>query len=67
VLADLAGSVGAIVAAVVIVLTGWRYADPLISVLIGLLVLGSSWKLLRDSVAILLEQAPPGLDANEVR
>ena len=66
-LADLAGSVGAIVAAVVIVLTGWRYADPLISVLIGLLVLGSSWKLLRDSVAILLEQAPPGLDANEVR
>ena len=66
-LADLAGSVGAIVAAVVIVLTGWRYADPLISVLIGLLVLGSSWKLLRDSVAILLEQASPGLDANEVR
>ena len=66
VLAGPAGSVGAIVAAVVIVLTGWRYADPLISVLIGLLVLGSSWKLLRDSVAILLEQAPPGLDANEV-
>jgi cobalt-zinc-cadmium efflux system protein len=66
VIADLFGSVGAITAAGVIVLTGWTYADPLISVLIGLLVLGSSWKLLRDSVNILLEQSPPGIDANEV-
>ena len=66
VVADLLGSVGAIVAAGIIILTGWRYADPLISVLIGLLVLGSSWKLLRDSVNILLEQTPRGIDANEV-
>ncbi len=66
VIADLLGSVGAIAAALVILLTGWYYADPLISVLIGLLVLGSSWKLLRDSVNILLEQAPRGIDANEV-
>jgi cobalt-zinc-cadmium efflux system protein len=66
VLADLAGSVGVIVAAVVILLTGWVYADPLISVLIGILVLGSSWKLLRDSVVILLEQSPPGMDVEEV-
>jgi cobalt-zinc-cadmium efflux system protein len=66
VLADLAGSAGVIAAALIIVLTGWLYADPIISVLIGFLVLVSSWKLLRDSVSILLEQSPLGLDANEV-
>jgi cobalt-zinc-cadmium efflux system protein len=66
VIADLLGSVGVIAAAVLILLTGWLYADPLISVLIGFLVLGSSWKLLRDSVSILLEQSPPGMDAEEV-
>ena len=66
VFADALGSVGAIAAAVVIILTGWRYADPLISVAIGLLILGSSWKLLRDSTNILLEATPHGLDASEV-
>ncbi len=66
VLADLLGSVGAISAALVIVLTGWRYADPLASVLIALLVLASSWRLLRESTAILLEEAPRGLNVNEV-
>jgi len=66
VLADLAGSAGVIAAALIIVLTGWLYADPIISVLIGFLVLVSSWKLLRDSVGILLEQSPLGMDANEV-
>jgi cobalt-zinc-cadmium efflux system protein len=66
ILADLAGSVGVIAAAVVILLTGWLYADPLISVVIGLLVLGSSWKLLRDSTNILLESSPPGIEPEEV-
>ncbi len=66
VIADVLGSVGAIAAAIVILLTGWYYADPIISVAIGLLVLGSSWKLLRESVNILLEQAPRGLDVNEI-
>ncbi|MDQ3964959.1 MAG: cation diffusion facilitator family transporter [Actinomycetota bacterium] len=66
VVADILGSLGAIAAAGIILLTGWRYADPIISVFIGLLVLGSSWKLLRDSVNILLEQTPRGIDANEV-
>ena len=66
VLADALGSAGTIAAAGIIILTGWRYADPLISVLIGLLVLGSSWRLLRDSVNILLEQTPRGIDATEV-
>jgi len=66
VLADLLGSVGAISAALIIILTGWRYADPIVSALIGVLVLASSWRLLRDSVGILLEMSPPGVDANEV-
>ena len=66
IVADLLGSVGVIAAALVIVLTGWSYAAPLISVLIGVLVLHSSWKLLRHSVNILLEGASPGIDAKEV-
>ena len=66
VFADALGSVGAIAAAAVIILTGWRYADPLISVAIGALILGSSWKLLKDSTNILLEATPHGLDASEV-
>lgn len=63
VLADLLGSVGAMAAAVVILLTGWYLADPLISIAIGLLVLYSSWGVLRDSVNILLEATPAGTDA----
>lgn len=66
VLADLLGSIGVIVAALVIVVTGWRYADPIISVFIAVLILFSSWKLLRESVNILLESSPPGIDAEEV-
>jgi len=66
VFADALGSVGAIVAAAVIILTGWRYADPLISVAIGVLILGSSWKLLKDSTNILLEATPSDLDATKV-
>jgi cobalt-zinc-cadmium efflux system protein len=66
VLADLAGSVGVIVAAVVILLTGWVQADTLIGLAIGLLVVGSAWAVLRDSVAILLEATPRGLAAEEV-
>ena len=66
VLADLAGSVGVAVAAITIVLTGWLEADPLISILIGVLVLASSWSILRDSTSILLEAAPRGLDMRSV-
>ena len=66
VLADLAGSVGVMVAALVILITGWRYADPLVSVVIGLLVLASAWPVLRDSIRILLEASPRGIDPDEV-
>ena len=66
VIADALGSVGAMAAAGVIILTGWRYADPLISIAIAILILASSWTLLRDSTNVLLEAAPRGLNAEEV-
>jgi cobalt-zinc-cadmium efflux system protein len=66
VIADLLGSVGVIVAAVIVLLTGWEYADPIVGVVIGVLVLGSSWTILRDSTRILLEATPKGLDAGDV-
>jgi cobalt-zinc-cadmium efflux system protein len=62
VVADALGSAGVLVAALVILVTGWRYADPLAGALIGLLVLASSWSVIRDSVHILLEGAPRGID-----
>ena len=66
VLADALGSIGVILAGAIVLLTGWRYADPLVAVAIAALVLGSSWTLLRDSVSILLESAPRELDAGQI-
>ncbi|QYJ16793.1 Cadmium, cobalt and zinc/H(+)-K(+) antiporter [Rubrobacter xylanophilus DSM 9941] len=66
VLADLLGSFGVLASGLIILLTGWYPADPLISALIGLLILASSWRLLRDSVNILLEAAPQGVDPAEI-
>jgi cobalt-zinc-cadmium efflux system protein len=66
VLADAFGSAGVIAAALVILVTGWSYADPIAGVLIALLVLASSWSVIRDSVHILLEGAPRGMDAREL-
>lgn len=51
-------------AGLIILRTGWEYADPLFSVLIGVLVLASAWTVLRDSVLVLLEAAPRGLDVD---
>jgi cobalt-zinc-cadmium efflux system protein len=66
VLADLAGSFGVMLAALVILVTGRYEADAVVSMLIGLLVLASSWTILRDSTAILLEAAPSGIDTRAV-
>ena len=66
VLADLASSVGVAVAAIVILSTGWQQADAIAGLAIALLILASSWTILRDSVAILLETAPASVDAEEV-
>ena len=64
VFADLLGSFGVAIAAVVIIVTGWVEADPLVSILIGLLVVASAWSILRDSTEILLESTPRGIDAD---
>ena len=66
VLADALGSAGVIVAGAVVLLTGWDYADPLAALAIALLVLAGAWRILRESVGILLEEAPAGIDAEEV-
>jgi len=67
VLGDLAGSAAVIVAAVVIVVTGWTQADAVASALIGLLILPRTVRLLRDATDILLEATPKGIDMDHVR
>jgi cobalt-zinc-cadmium efflux system protein len=66
VLGDLLGSVGAIVAGVVILLTGWTPADPIISVGIALLILVGAWRLLRESTDVLLEATPRHIALGDV-
>ena len=66
VLGDLLGSVGALIAGVIILASGWLLADPLISVLIGVLVLGSAWRLVKESTDVLLEAAPSHIALSDV-
>lgn len=66
ILGDMLGSVGAIAAAVVIAITGWTAADPVASLLIGILIVISSWRIVRDAVHILLEGTPYGLDVEDL-
>jgi cobalt-zinc-cadmium efflux system protein len=67
VIGDLIGSAGAIIAAVLIITTGLIIADPVISAVVGLLILYSSWKLVRESVDVLLESVPAHIDLSAVR
>jgi len=67
ILGDVLGSVGAIAAAVVIGLTGWRLADPLISIAIALLILIGAFRLVRESTEILLEAVPKNVSMSEVQ
>jgi cobalt-zinc-cadmium efflux system protein len=64
VLGDLFGSLGAVVAALVVRYFGWLWADPAVSILVSLLILGGAWRLLRRSAHILLEGTPEGMDAS---
>jgi len=66
VLGDLLGSVAAVLAAMAIRWFGWLWADPLLSLLVSLLILGSAWRLLRRSAHILLEGVPEDLDCEEM-
>ena len=67
VLGDLLGSVGVIVAALVIWLTGWTYADPIVAVVVALMILPRTFALGRSAVRILVQAAPEHLDITAVR
>lgn len=67
VLADLVGSILAVLAGVVILFWGWDRADSIASLLIAVLILPRSLVLLRESASILLENAPAGMDLEDVR
>jgi cobalt-zinc-cadmium efflux system protein len=67
VITDALGSVGALIAGILIYVTGWAVFDPLLSFLIGALVLYSAWTLIRDSVNILMEAVPKHLNLNSIR
>lgn len=58
VVSDALGSIGALAAGAIVLLTGWTLADPLISFAIGLLILAGAWRLVRESADILLEATP---------
>ena len=67
VLTDALGSVGAILGGAAVWAFGWEWADPAVSILIGLLVVFSSWNLLKETVAVLMESAPGSIDVDAVR
>lgn len=67
VMGDLLGSVGAIIAAIVIYLTGWIPIDPILSVVVSLLMLRSAWALLTKSVHILLEGTPENVTPEKIQ
>ncbi|GGN59491.1 cation transporter [Streptomyces albiflavescens] len=67
VVADALGSVAVIIAAAVIMTTGWQAADPIASILISLMIVPRTWKLLQETLNVLLEAAPKNVDMAEVR
>lgn len=64
---DLLGSVAAIVAAVVIIYTGWTYIDPILSLAVAALILKSAWSLVKRSAHVLLEGAPEWLNVQAMQ
>jgi cobalt-zinc-cadmium efflux system protein len=66
VLGDLLGSVGAITAGIIVLTTGWTPVDPVISAVIGLLILYSAWNLVREAANILLESVPAHVDMDAI-
>lgn len=66
VIGDLLGSVAALAAALVILTTGWTPIDPILSVLVSILILGSAARIVRDASHILLEGTPVGLDPRQI-
>ena len=66
VLSDLLGSLGVVAAALIVRNTGWYYADPLVSIVIAVLIVGGAWKILKDVVEVLLEATPARVNMTEM-
>ncbi|GAA3435933.1 cation diffusion facilitator family transporter [Kutzneria kofuensis] len=67
VLSDLVGSMGVLISGLVTLTTGWRYADPIIAVAIGLFVLPRTWGLAKRALRILFQHAPERVDVEQLR
>ena len=67
VLSDLLTSIGVIIASILMITTGWYYADPIISAGIGLFILPRTWALLKEAVGVLLEGTPAEVDMGGLR
>ncbi len=67
VLSDMLTSVGVMIAGIIMLTTGWYYADPLISAAIGLLIFPRTWRLLKEAVNVLLEGTPKDVDIHGLR
>ncbi|MBA4055330.1 MAG: cation transporter [Marivirga sp.] len=67
VLSDMLTSIGVIVAGIIMWTTGWYYADPILSSLIGLLILPRTWRLLKEATHVLLEGTPSDVNIEELR
>lgn len=66
VVSDMLASVGVILAASIMMTTGWYIADPVISIVLSLFILGRTWGLLKESIDILMESAPGHVDLEEL-
>ncbi|MEG7333500.1 cation diffusion facilitator family transporter [Bacillus sp. 0102A] len=66
VISDMLGSVGAILAAILIIFFGWGWADPLASVIVAILVLRSGYHVTKDSIHILMEGTPESVDITDI-
>lgn len=64
---DMLGSIGVIIGAIIIRFTGWAWVDSIIAVLIGLWVLPRTWVLLKESINVLLEGVPEGIDLSQIK
>ncbi|MES2255505.1 MAG: cation diffusion facilitator family transporter [Pseudomonadota bacterium] len=67
VLSDMLGSVGVIIAALIIMWTGWTIADPIIAAAIGLFIIPRTWRLLNEALHILLEGVPADIDLTQIQ
>jgi cobalt-zinc-cadmium efflux system protein len=67
VVSDLVGSIGVLIAGALSWFTGWRQADPVVSIVIGCLIIYGSWELVRDGVDILMESVPSHINLDELR